>query len=43
VWFNLRVEPVVYVNDLPFAPRDKHDLNNNLRLSNTVALPNAVI
>jgi len=30
IWINLREEPVVYVNGLPFAPRDKDTLNINL-------------
>jgi len=34
VWFNVRREPVVYVNGNPCAPRDKNDLHNNVEVKN---------
>ena len=30
IWFNMRKEPVVYVNGKPFAPRSPDDLHRNL-------------
>eukprot|EP00033_Pygsuia_biforma_P004146 GCRY01004549.1.p1 GENE.GCRY01004549.1~~GCRY01004549.1.p1 ORF type:complete len:585 (+),score=160.20 GCRY01004549.1:98-1852(+) len=30
VWVNLRAEPVLFINDLPFAPRDPYSLDINL-------------
>eukprot|EP01117_Protostelium_nocturnum_P004484 TRINITY_DN1619_c0_g1_i2.p1 TRINITY_DN1619_c0_g1~~TRINITY_DN1619_c0_g1_i2.p1 ORF type:complete len:446 (+),score=78.21 TRINITY_DN1619_c0_g1_i2:683-2020(+) len=30
IWINLREEPVLYINGMPFAPRDKETLNVNL-------------
>jgi hypothetical protein len=30
IWFNMRKEPVVYINGKPFAPRSPDDLHNNL-------------
>jgi hypothetical protein len=33
LWFNMRKEPVVYINGLPFAPRNPEDLHRNLDVS----------
>jgi len=30
IWFNMRLEPVVYVNGIPFAPRTHDNLHNNI-------------
>ena len=30
IWFNMRKEPVVYVNGKPFSPRSPEDLHRNL-------------
>jgi len=38
LWINNRPEPLVYVNSLPFAPRDRRDLVKPLKLSN-VTIP----
>jgi hypothetical protein len=32
IWINLRKEPVIYVNDFSYVPRDKHDMNNELNV-----------
>ena len=36
LWFNMRKEPVVYVNGNPFAPRNPEDLHRNLDISYSV-------
>merc|ERR1719242_2887092 len=36
VWFNLRKEPVVYINGQPHTPRDPTDLHHNLNISHSV-------
>jgi len=36
LWFNMRKEPVVYVNGNPFAPRNPEDLHRNLDISFSV-------
>jgi len=36
LWFNMRKEPVVYVNGSPFAPRNPEDLHRNLDISFSV-------
>ena len=33
MWFNLRKEPVVYINGQPHSPRDPADLHHNLNIS----------
>jgi len=33
LWFNMRKEPVVYINGNPFAPRNPEDLHRNLDIS----------
>ncbi|XP_023341546.1 paladin [Eurytemora carolleeae] len=33
IWFNVRQEPVVYINGLPCAPRTKDNLHENITLS----------
>jgi hypothetical protein len=33
IWFNVRQEPVVYINGLPCAPRKKENLHENVTLS----------
>ena len=33
LWFNLRKEPVVYINGQPHSPRDPSDLHHNLNIS----------
>ena len=30
IWFNMRKEPVIYINGKPFAPRNPEDLHRNL-------------
>jgi len=32
IWFNMRLEPVVYVNGIPFAPRASDNLHNNIEI-----------
>jgi len=34
-WFNMRLEPVVYVNGTPFAPREEGNLHNNINFTGT--------
>merc|ERR1711976_543638 len=36
IWFNMRKEPVVYVNGKPFAPRNPEDLHRNLDITFSV-------
>merc|ERR1712002_1318586 len=36
LWFNMRKEPVVYINGNPFAPRNPEDLHRNLDISFSV-------
>lgn len=36
LWFNMRKEPVVYINGSPFAPRNPEDLHRNLDISFSV-------
>ena len=36
IWFNMRKEPVVYVNGNPFAPRNPEDLHRNLDITYSV-------
>jgi len=36
IWFNVRKEPVVYVNGAPFAPRDPSEHHKNLNLTFSV-------
>merc|ERR1711936_95991 len=33
LWFNMRKEPVIYINGNPFAPRNPEDLHRNLDIS----------
>jgi hypothetical protein len=34
IWFNVRREPVVYINGDPCAPREKNDLHYNIEVKN---------
>merc|ERR1712088_661700 len=34
VWYNMRQEPVIYINGIPFAPRAPGSLHENLELEN---------
>jgi hypothetical protein len=36
LWFNMRKEPVVYINGNPFAPRNPEDLHRNLDINFSV-------
>jgi len=36
IWFNMRREPVVYINGNPFAPRNPEDLHRNLDIDFSV-------
>jgi len=36
LWFNMRKEPVIYINGNPFAPRNPEDLHRNLDISYSV-------
>jgi len=36
LWFNMRKEPVVYINGNPFAPRNPEDLHRNLDIEFSV-------
>merc|ERR1712095_212393 len=36
LWFNMRKEPVVYINGNPFAPRNPEDLHRNLDITFSV-------
>ena len=36
MWFNLRKEPVVYINGQPHSPRDPADLHHNLNISSSL-------
>ena len=36
MWFNLRKEPVVYINGQPHSPRDPADLHHNLNISHSM-------
>merc|ERR1712025_901179 len=36
LWFNMRKEPVVYINGNPFAPRNPEDLHRNLDVNFSV-------
>ena len=36
LWFNVRKEPVVYINGLPYAPRDPAELHKNISITFSV-------
>lgn len=35
-WYNMRQEPVVYLNGIPYAPRDPSNLHTNIKLPDNV-------
>ncbi|XP_023349377.1 paladin [Eurytemora carolleeae] len=35
LWFNMRLEPIVYVNGTPYAPRTEDNLHNNIEIKAT--------
>ena len=37
IWFNMRQEPVVYINNQPFAPRHPDHVHDNLEVIIRVA------
>ena len=36
IWFNVRKEPVVYINGSPYAPRDPAELHKNISITFSV-------
>jgi len=36
IWYNMRQEPVIYVNGIPYAPRNPDKMHENLELNETV-------
>lgn len=41
IWYNMRQEPVVYINGIPYAPRHPEKLHENIEISeNVIALDN---
>jgi len=36
IWFNMRLEPIIYVNQIPYAPRCPDNLHNNIEVKASV-------